>query len=58
MIIIKKVKKTTWKNKEYTSYYYTIISKKHRIDYEFKKNKTFKEVIKWHMIEKNMIPLF
>ena len=58
MVIIKKIKKTIWNNKEYTSYHYTIISKKHHIDYEFTENKTFKQVIKWHMVEKNMVPIF
>lgn len=58
MIIIKKVKKFKWYNKNYTTYAYKIISKKHNITYEFDKNKTFKEVIKHHMIDKNRLPVF
>ena len=58
MIITKKVYKTEWKNKIYTTYKFRIISKKYNVCYDFKENKTFKEVIKWHMIEKNMLPLF
>lgn len=58
MIIIKKVYKTKWNNKIYKTYKFRIISKKHDITYDFKENKTLKEVIKWHMIEKNMMPLF
>lgn len=58
MIILKKVYQTKWNNKIYKTYNFRIISKNHYISYYFKENKTFKEVIKWHMIEKNMIPLF
>lgn len=58
MIILKKVYQTKWNNKIYKTYNFRIISKNHYISYDFKENKTFEEVIKWHMIEKNMIPLF
>lgn len=58
MKIIKKVYYTKWNNKVYKTYNYKIISKNHFINYDFDKNKTFKEVIQWHMIEKNMLPLF
>lgn len=53
MLIIKKVLKSEWKNKKYINYVYTIISKKHNITYNFNSNKTFKEVIQWHMQDKN-----
>ena len=58
MIILKKVYQTKWNNKIYKTYNFRIKNKNHYISYDFKENKTFKEVIKWHMIEKNMIPLF
>ena len=53
MLIIKKVLKSKWKEHEYINYVYTIISKKHNITYNFNSNKTFKEIIQWHMQDKN-----
>ena len=58
MVIIKRTYAIEWNNKIYKTYNYKIISKKHKINYDFKENKTFKEVIKWHMTEKNMLPIF